>query len=105
MCMMKLAKKTITAETRMTSHKAVSGIILCFYSLRDPDVKTEIRNRRPGQRKMRSPWLTVERTLERFKKCCSHRPVAGLLSPLLFTMKETAHRAVATTATVLFKTL
>jgi hypothetical protein len=28
MCMMKLAKKTITAESRMGSHKAVSAIIL-----------------------------------------------------------------------------
>jgi hypothetical protein len=27
MCMMKLAKNTITVESRMGSHKAVSGII------------------------------------------------------------------------------
>jgi hypothetical protein len=36
--MMKLAKKTITAETKTGSHKAVNGIILLFYSLRHPNV-------------------------------------------------------------------
>jgi hypothetical protein len=37
--MMKLAKKTITAESRMESHKAVNGIIPVFYFLRDPNSK------------------------------------------------------------------
>jgi len=42
--MMKLAKKTITAESRTGNHKEVSGIILIFYSLRDSNVKTMQRS-------------------------------------------------------------
>jgi hypothetical protein len=38
---------------------------------------------------------------KRFEKCCGHRPVAGLLPAVLFHIRETAHRAVATAAAVL----
>ena len=43
--------------------------------------------------------------LKRFEKCCSHRPVAGLLPAALFHIRKTAHRAVATAAAVLFNSI
>ena len=43
--------------------------------------------------------------LKRFQKCSSHRPVAGLLPAVLFHIRETVHRAVATAAAVLFNSI
>jgi hypothetical protein len=43
--MMKLAKKTITADTKMGSTKQIAKSFLLFYSLRDPNVKTRCRGR------------------------------------------------------------
>jgi len=53
---------------------------------------------------------------KRFEKCCSHRfaagrirrmcgPVAGLLPAVLFHIRETVHRTVATAAAVLFNSI
>ena len=43
--------------------------------------------------------------LKLFQKCSSHRPVAGLLRAVLFHIRETVHRAVATAAAVLFNSI